>query len=229
MSQPHRSIYEAATACKQCLQQIAELSGLSALAHDEWSHKRLADFNLWISGSGALAKHSLDERLAAQPEVRKVLINVLCLLEVFLGQCQTGEDEVTVPAIGRCTSNDLSESMNGVETIINQLVRISVAIHRSGNAARLDRADQTYKADRHSELRDHLLLLIYANTLSLQEKKAGNINFDVSSQNFTEIQLRLIDGNLRRRHRYLYAQKRLKKYGEEKDSQFHGQKNQPKN
>ena len=89
MSQPYRSIDEAATACRQHLQQRVDFSILSPSGDDEWARKRLADFNLWISSSGALAKHSLDERLAAQPEARNVLVNLLCLLEVFLSQCQT--------------------------------------------------------------------------------------------------------------------------------------------
>jgi hypothetical protein len=89
MSQPYHSIYEAAIACRQHLQQSVDFSRLPPLGDSEWARKRLADFNLWISSSGALAKHSLDERLAAQPEARNVLVNLLCLLEVFLSQCQT--------------------------------------------------------------------------------------------------------------------------------------------
>ena len=138
------------------------------------------------------------------------------------------EDNGTPSSIDNLPSHNFREAAHGVETIINQLVRISISIHRSGTRARLERADQTFKADRHDELRDHLSLLIHANTFTYQEKEGGNIHFDISSRSLTEIQLRLIDTNLRRRHRFLYAQKRLKKYEDGGESRLRREKRQQK-
>jgi hypothetical protein len=138
------------------------------------------------------------------------------------------EDTGTLSRIDGLASHNFSEAAHGVETIINQLVRISISIHRSGTRARLERADQTFKADRHGELRDHLSLLIHANTFTHQEKEGGNIHFGISSRILSDIQLRLIDTNLRRRHRFLYAQKRLKKYEEGSESRLHRKLRQQK-
>ena len=83
----HRSIYEATTACRQ---RLRECIGTPALMGDEWPRKRLADFNLWASDSGALAKQhaSLDQRLAEKQMVREVVLNLLSLLEGLLARCQ---------------------------------------------------------------------------------------------------------------------------------------------
>ena len=58
---------------------------------NEWPRKRLADFNLWASDSGALAKKraSLDQRLAEKHMVREVILNLLNLLESLLARCQS--------------------------------------------------------------------------------------------------------------------------------------------
>jgi hypothetical protein len=118
----------------------------------------------------------------------------------------------------------LSREIGGVETMIDQLVRISIAIHRGGARARLEKADQTFIADRHGQLRDHLSLLIYANTLTREEKEAGKNYLDLRSISLTDIQSRLIDANLRRRHRFLYSQRRLRK--QEKDNSRHHKEQQ---
>jgi len=91
--------------------------------------------------------------------------------------------------------------------MINQLVRISIAIHRSGVRARLGKADQTFNANRHCELRDHLYILIHASTLSHDDRIAGKDCVAIKPDSLTGIQIRLIEANLRRRHRFLYAQR----------------------
>lgn len=89
MSRPYSTIFEAATTCCLRLQQNTNAMDFPALVHDEWARKRLADFNLWASGSGALAKQrALDLRLVSQPQVKEVVINLLSLLETYLAKCQ---------------------------------------------------------------------------------------------------------------------------------------------
>lgn len=90
MSQQYLSIYEAAASCQERLRQCLKPLDFPALENDDWARKRLADFNLWASGSRALSKQrTLDERLATQPQAKKVVIDLLCLLEVFVQQCQS--------------------------------------------------------------------------------------------------------------------------------------------
>jgi hypothetical protein len=54
-----------------------------------WAENRLADFNLWAAGVGALApaQASLDSRLHFQPTARVVLTNLLTILREFVEQC----------------------------------------------------------------------------------------------------------------------------------------------
>lgn len=80
------SIFEATSACRQ---RLRECINNPTLMVDEWPRKRLADFNLWASDSGALAKKraSLDRRLAEKHTVREVILNLLNLLENLLARC----------------------------------------------------------------------------------------------------------------------------------------------
>jgi hypothetical protein len=57
---------------------------------NEWAENRAIDFNLWISGIGALARKraSLDERLASQPETILLVVNLLKLLKLLLERCR---------------------------------------------------------------------------------------------------------------------------------------------
>lgn len=56
---------------------------------NEWAENRLADFNLWANGIGALAlgRASLDSRLALWPELQDAVINLLRLLELVTEDC----------------------------------------------------------------------------------------------------------------------------------------------
>lgn len=58
---------------------------------DEWAENLLADFNLWSAGAGASAndRASLDHRLAPEPDVRAVVINLLSMLNAVVKRCQT--------------------------------------------------------------------------------------------------------------------------------------------
>lgn len=57
---------------------------------DEWAENRLADFNLWVSGIGALApgRASLDSRLALKPEALQIITNLLRLLTLTVDECK---------------------------------------------------------------------------------------------------------------------------------------------
>ncbi|KAM7210129.1 hypothetical protein V8F06_014485 [Rhypophila decipiens] len=208
----HRSIYEATLSCRQRLRQCIDVP---ALMVDEWPQKRLADFNLWASDSGALAKQtaSLDQRLAEKRTVRQVILNLLSLLESLLGRIQNlGQDEDD--------RTSLQETIKDVEDIMDQLVSISVAIRRAAQPARLDRADDSFNPQRHQELRRHLEIVMLAASLSADQKVGGNADFDLSPEKTwtcSAVSQRLIWANLLRRHRYLYARRRWMKQTAERE------------
>ena len=92
-----RSIFQAASDCQRRLKECLEVP---ILALNEWPRKRLADFNLWASDSGALAKQhaSLDEKLVSKNTVRDVIVNLLGLLENLLVRYQSlGKSSLPVP------------------------------------------------------------------------------------------------------------------------------------
>ncbi|KAJ5718314.1 hypothetical protein N7488_003960 [Penicillium malachiteum] len=228
-----------------CVDGLIECLAVAALMQNEWAENRLADLNLWISGTGALARGraSLDHRLAARPEVREVVLNSLRLLSTMIDECkeasppdkgwqssseETHDESIEEPPVRSFSpwSDDSSsssgsesadirggekplpytspveEAMYNVESIIDQLARLAVAIRRSGRHSRLQKADQLFKQEDHKELRDHLVAMLL--------HKLGLLkgSHDVTdSSKLSDVQMRLIDCNLRRRNRFLYAQK----------------------
>lgn len=101
------------------------------------------------------------------------------------------------------------------EGIIHQLIRISIAVRRAGSQARVERADSSFQPDRHGELLGLLTVLLYASTSTTGSRLEGCAERNPFSFQPTEVQSRLILANLRRRHRFLYAEKRWKKQGRE--------------
>lgn len=208
---------------------------------DEWAENRLADFNIWIFGTGATArgKASLDSRLAARPETKEIIIELLHHLSLLIHQCKDfGREEKTLDS-ARVPSNDellevdqslqqspprafspwsdasetdeklsrgvvvtenpLLEKKKNIETILDQLARISVAIRRSGTHSRLQKADHRLDPDEHQMLRDHLTVILL--------RRPGHFT------DLTEVQKRLVDANIKRRNRFIYAQGHAEKLG----------------
>jgi hypothetical protein len=73
-----------------CLQSFTNCLEVEELLKDEWAENRLADFNLWVSGTGALAgrRASLDHRLRTKPEACAVIANLLRLLAGTVDECK---------------------------------------------------------------------------------------------------------------------------------------------
>jgi hypothetical protein len=85
------SIRNAASACRQELEGCLDIKDLKQQA---WAENRLADFNLWASGVGALVdgKMSLDLRLAPRPDAKAVVEDLLHFLAEAIRRCiSTGE------------------------------------------------------------------------------------------------------------------------------------------
>ncbi|PYH91047.1 hypothetical protein BO71DRAFT_443436 [Aspergillus ellipticus CBS 707.79] len=96
----------------------------------------------------------------------------------------------------------LQECMYNVESMIDQLARIAVAIRRSGRRSRLRKADQQFDATEHEEQEGHLIAML------LTQLKRTHKTRDPSGLN--EVQLRLVRCNLKRRNRFFYAQRHSK-------------------
>lgn len=83
------------------------------------------------------------------------------------------------------------EAMKDVDVILDQLARIAVVIRRSGTRSRLQKADRMFKPEDYQELNTHLTAVILSKAPSA----------------LSLVQSQLINGNLKRRHRFLYAQR----------------------
>ncbi|OJI89757.1 hypothetical protein ASPTUDRAFT_92517, partial [Aspergillus tubingensis CBS 134.48] len=226
-------------AAQQCVELFTRCLQNPPLMENEWAENRLADMNLWISGTGACARGraSLDSRLASRPEAHDVIVNLLRLLSTMIDEClhrsQTqdisrnyyNEEDLASPeheGQGRSFSpwsddsssdgqlmdrhelrnpsgNLLHESMYDIESIMDQLSRVAVAIRRSGRRSRLQKADQLFNASEHQELEGHLVgMLLCQLNGRIQERDTSQLD---------EVQLRLVHCNLKRRNRFLYSQR----------------------
>ncbi|OGM44697.1 hypothetical protein ABOM_007418 [Aspergillus bombycis] len=184
----------------------------------------MADFNLWAAGAGASAtgKASLDYRLRAKPQALRIVTNLLLILKALVEDCiaDSTPSQVATTTPSRCENppHNQRDRMKEVEGNLNQLVRLTVAIRKAGTQSRLQKADSSFNPS-HPQilaLRLHLMAIIllrpdeYGSSDSsmkmLREDRMNKAALD-------PIQLRLIDANLRRRGRFLYAQKHARKLG----------------
>ncbi len=77
-------------AANACWSSFVTCLEVPALMKDEWAENRLADFNLWANGVGAMAtgRISLDSRLALRPRARNIIMKLLHLLKSLVDNCR---------------------------------------------------------------------------------------------------------------------------------------------
>ncbi|KAF6795403.1 DUF2457 domain-containing protein [Colletotrichum sojae] len=154
---------------------------------------RLAEFNLWTAMTGALAggAASLDSRLAMDLEVKN-------------SEPNREEDHGSL--------SQLLQVKEDVEQTINHLSRLALAIRKSGNGSRLHKADTLFNPEQHQTLQKHLEVIILA-----RGTEWGRESYSIDTSSLDPIQERLIRANLRRRNRYVYAQRHAKKLAVDAD------------
>ena len=110
--------------------------------------------------------------------------------------------------------------MKSTEAILDQLARLTVAIRKSGTDSRFQEADRSFDPEHHEDLQNHLVLILSAKPLELEKKRQEiwdidakdiSMNFDVDIARLSTAQQHLIDANLRRRNRFIYAQSHARK------------------
>jgi hypothetical protein len=187
---------------------------------------RLADFNLWADGVGALAKPglSLDSRFRDRPDDLRLVKAILIMLADFLDEYGGSDDHP-------------EEHLRNVDSSIKNLAMLGVAIRRTGRASRNRKADRTFDPGEHQELKRHLECIILLRPVEdtpqsvaldlsavdtfrpddseRHELIASELNKLAASRidglgesKLSDIQKRVVEANLRRRHRFLLAQKR---------------------
>lgn len=187
---------------------------------------RLADFHLWADTVGATTKFflSLGSKFRNKPDDLALIKSVLGLLNDCLA------DYIVLRTKGSSTI----EALGNIEQLIRHLTLIGVAIRQMGKASRSRRADETFDPDEHREFRQHLECIVLLrpsdglNSVEINNPIETTQNEADQHEHFAEkakhlfsarlseldpsrlspVQKRLIEANLRRRHRFLLAQKR---------------------
>ncbi|KAF4336314.1 hypothetical protein FBEOM_9830 [Fusarium beomiforme] len=184
-------------AFQQCLTGQSADPGLldQVTSLDERFVYRLADFNLWIDGIGALApsKASLDSRLSErQIDLSLVKGNLIMLF-------QSLEDCLNLLK----TKQSLQDALLDIDSALESLVSLSLAIRRTGRRSRLHKADRLFNPEEHDELRKHLEAIIL---LRPGEGPCdGDDEFKRKMDSLTAVQNHLVMANLKRRNRYIQA------------------------
>jgi hypothetical protein len=87
----------------------------------------------------------------------------------------------------------LRKAAGNVTSTLNQLIRLSVAIRQATSRSRAYKADKSYSSKNHKSFQAHLVTVVASQAA-------------LSDDRLTPVQIRLIESNLRRRNRFLYAQ-----------------------
>ncbi|KAF4954705.1 hypothetical protein FSARC_12035 [Fusarium sarcochroum] len=100
----------------------------------------------------------------------------------------------------------LDAAKHEVEQVIDHLTRLGFAIRKSGITSRSQKADRLFEFEDHHDLFRYLTVLILG-----RGSEEGREHYNVDPKTLSPIQERLAVANLRRRHRFLYAQKHAQK------------------
>ncbi|KAK6857347.1 protein phosphatase-1 [Apiospora arundinis] len=103
-------------------------------------------------------------------------------------------------------STALTAMMRDVEQLINQLARLSIAIRNAGTASRFRKADKLFNSDDYRDLQVYL-----ENIVKARPPGPNGVGVDIFKNDITPAQKRLIEANLRRRNRFVYAMRHAKK------------------
>ncbi|KAJ3468277.1 hypothetical protein MRS44_002342 [Fusarium solani] len=154
-----------------------------------------------MSGKGP----SLDARFEPQGRELKLIKGLLVKLRNYLAECLEAEE-----------GPPLVEAKRSVDAIIDNLASIAVAVRQTGRRSRLSRADRSFDPTTLEDLRTHLQCIVLVRQCPQDQECVKQYNRPPCWQRhikgrLTTLQRRLIEANLRRRHRFQYAQRHAMK------------------
>lgn len=105
---------------------------VNGVKHSEDLENRFADFNLWAAGVGAMAgsEASLDHRFEERPEVLILVKGILALLQQFLDEAASVAERASL----------VDKDFQDVDSLLEDLAMIAVAIRRTGKRSRLKKS-----------------------------------------------------------------------------------------
>ncbi|KAH7232615.1 hypothetical protein B0J15DRAFT_505091 [Fusarium solani] len=167
-----------------------------ATSADERLEYKLADFNLWIDGIGALAS----ARAALDWRLNERLIDLALVKGNLVMLYQSLEDYADLQE----KHQSLDEALLDIESALGSLASLALAVRRTGKRSRLHKADRLFNEEEHCELKRHLECIA---VLRPEERGYSNHRFRQKLEALTPIQQRLVVANLRRRNRFLQARR----------------------
>ena len=103
---------------------------------------------------------------------------------------------------------ELDEAMEGTEELLDELIRLGVAIRRAGASSHLRNADRFFDPDNYAALRDHLIQVILGRPSEIESRRRlgdGKLTYRFTEDDLSPMQKCLITANLKRRNRFVYA------------------------
>lgn len=239
---------------QQCLDKIHQVMiQKNESDHQDHLENRLAGFNLWVDNVGALAKSgaSLDSRFRSRPDDLDLVKNILNLLSDFLDEYKDAIHNglsIDEPLL------DIDSAIRNLAKIGIAIRRTGKA-SRSRRAYQSFNPDEHHEFKQHLEClillrpnedRHHLSGLEISSNSEVKVKDSPSTESsekndilktklellaksrmeDLASSKLNEIQKRLVDANLRRRHNFLLAQKRSQRVKKTAQTNFTPDKHQ---
>ncbi|KAI0441004.1 hypothetical protein F4803DRAFT_440176 [Xylaria telfairii] len=166
---------------------------------------RLADLRLWADSVGATAqaKASLDWRFQHRPHDIYLIRGLLFILQGFFNEFSIAANK----------TSDIKDIISNINSTMDGLAILGAQIRRSGQQSRLRKADSSFDKNRekYHTFRAHLACVIASKPT--KSGRPANEGKEIHSVDYfahlklTSIQERLVEANLRRRHRFLEAQR----------------------
>ncbi|OPB36005.1 hypothetical protein A0O28_0111710 [Trichoderma guizhouense] len=234
------------TLIQQCLDKLHDaMSQKNDSEHQDHLENRLAGFNLWVDNVGALAKSgaSLDSRFRSRPDDLDLVKNILNVLSDFLDEYKDAIHN------GLSIDEPLLDIDSAIRNLakIGIAIRRTGKASRSRRAYQSFNPDEHHEFRQHLEClillrpnedRHHLSGLEISSIKELKDSPSAESSEkndilktkleqlakarveDLASSKLNEIQNRLIDANLRRRHNFLLAQKRSQRVKKTAQTKF---------
>lgn len=109
----------------------------------------------------------------------------------------------------------MTDAIRSTDAIFYQFTDLTDAIKRRGTTSRLQNADWSFDPECHEDFKNYLVLTLLAKSSDIEERrrrhwelnaKEDSVNFSVDITQLSVMQRRLIEANLQRPHRLIYAQ-----------------------
>ena len=121
-----------------------------------------------------------------------------------------GSDSSSLVSDGEA-EDPFSEQKENIQTILNELARISMAIRKSGSKYRYQKADASLREEEFDDFKNHLTVLILLASGDAQSHENQDPETRFSSERLTSVQKRLIHANIIRRNRIQYATRQMRR------------------